>query len=137
MKEYYHCCIAELKQLPDSQIYSFFTDNGPGKEGTFLFKVKLEPQLRPKVGDSLSNPITLENFRIMRDEFTITQIRVTDAGLIRVTDAGLTRITDTGSGDAEQVTHNYFVLPANNPNRISTWTTNTFDDDQTLAQLFR
>lgn len=121
--------------MPDSQIYSFFTDNGPGKEGTFLFKLKLEPQLRPKVGDSLSNPITLENFRVMRDEFTVSLIRVTDTNLIRVTDAGLTRMTD--GGNAEEVTHSYFVLPANNPNRVSTWTRNTFDDDRTLAQLFR
>lgn len=123
--------------MPDSQIYSFFTDNGPGKEGTFLFKVKLEPQLRPKVGDSLANPITLENFRVMRDEFDITTDRITDAGITRITDTGLVRIIAEGIGTVDQVTHNYFVLPANNPNRISTWTRNTFDDDRTLAQLFR
>ncbi len=124
--------------MPDSQIYSFFTDNGPGKEGTFLFKVKLEPQLRPKVGDSLSNPITLENFRIMRDEISIqTETRITDGGFVRITDQGDIRVTGMDEFSSDKVTHNYFVQPANNPNRISTWTTNTFDDDRTLAQLFR
>lgn len=115
-----------------TQIYKVFLDT-PSEP--FLFSFKQEPQLRPKVGDSLTSPLTFQNFRIMRDVFFAVRTRVTDTALTRVTDTGLTRVTD--GKDAEDVTHNYFVLPANNPTRISTWTTNKFDDDQTLRQLFR
>jgi len=116
-----------------TQIYKVFLDT-PSEP--FLFSFKEEPQLRPKVGDSVTSSLTFQNFRIMRDEFIAgSQIRVTDGGLTRVTDDGKTRITD--GKDADEVTHNYFVQAANNPNRISTWTTNKFDDDQTLRQLFR
>jgi len=119
--------------MPDSQIYKVFLDT-PSEP--FLFSFKEAPQLRPEVGDSVTNGLTFENFRVMRDEFTLgAQTRVTDGGLTRVTDSGLTRVTD--GLPAADVTHNYFVQRANNPNRISTWTTNKFDDDQTLRQLFR
>jgi len=120
-----------------TQIYKVFLDT-PSEP--FLFSFKQEPQLRPKVGDSITQPATFQNFRIMRDEFTAGGIvRITDNSLTRVTDSGATRILDGDGGitNAEDVTHNYFVQPANNPNRISTWTTNTFADDQTLRQLFR
>ena len=122
--------------MGDTQIYRVFLDT-PSEP--FLFSFKQSPSLRPKVGDSLTAPLTFENFRIMRDEFAQggELIRITDGLLTRVTDAGLTRVTDGASADPDDVTHDYFVLPANNPNRISTWTTNKFDDDQTLRQLFR
>jgi len=116
-----------------TQLYKVFLDT---PQEPFLFFFKQEPDLRPSVGDSLTSPLTFENFRIMRDEFTVgAQTRITDAGLTRVTDSGLIRVTD--GLPAADVTHNYFVQRANNPNRVSTWTTNKFDDDQTLKQLFR
>lgn len=119
--------------MPDSQLYKVFLDT-PAEP--FLFFFKQAPQLRPTVGDSLTAPLTFENFRIMRDEFVIGALnRATDGGLIRITDSGLIRITDGAT--AAEVTHNYFVQRANNPDRISTWTTNKFSDDQTLRQLFR
>ena len=122
--------------MPDSQIYKVFLDT---PTEPFLFSFKQAPQLRPKVGDSLTDPLSFENFRIMRDEIASTGdlIRITDVVFAtRVTDSGLIRVTDGEATDPDKVTHNYFVLPANNPNRISTWTTNKFDDDQTLRQLF-
>ena len=116
-----------------TQIYKVFLDT---PTEPFLFSFKQEPELRPRIGDSITQPLSFENFRIMRDEFgEISLTRITDGGLIRVTDSGEIRVT-TGDS-ANDVTHNYFVLPANNPNRISTWTTNKFADDQTLRQLFR
>ena len=125
--------------MPDSQVYRFFLDI---PTEPFLFIVKLEPQLRPKVGDSLTDPVTFQNWRIMRDEIPTEPqdaFRVTDAGIQRVTDDGLLRITGDGNirPDADSSTHNYYIQPANNPNRISTWTTNKYADDQTLKQLFR
>jgi len=87
-----------------TQLYKVFLDT---PEEPFLFFFKQEPQLRPKVGDSLTAPLTFQNFRIMRDEFILgAKTRVTDGGLVRVTDSGLLRITD-GTVDAEGVTHNY------------------------------
>jgi len=116
-----------------SQFYKVFLDT---PTEPFLFSFKEAPELRPKVGDSITQPFTFESFRIMRDVFVQgSLIRVTDGGLTRITDAGATRITD--GVQAVDVTHNYFVLPANDPNRISTWTTNKFEQDQTLRQLFR
>ncbi len=115
-----------------TQLYKVFLDT-PSEP--FLFSFKQDPELRPKVGDSITRPLTFTPFRIMRDEFVAFRNRITDSSLTRVTDSGLTRITD-GKGE-DNVTHNYFVQPANNPDRISTWTTNKFADDQTLRQLFR
>jgi len=119
----------------DTQIYKVFLDT-PSEQ--FLYSFKQAPQLRPKVGDSITQPLTFENFRIMRDEFDKQRlIRITDPPtLTRVTDDGRIRVTD-GFPKGDAVTHNYYVLPTNNPNRISTWTTNKFADDQTLRQLFR
>ncbi len=128
--------------LPDSQIYSFFLDQGPGKPGTFLFKKKIEPQLRPKVGDSISIDISAERFTITRDEIPASDqvfFRVTEDGQRRITEDDNFRITDAGlvtASDLENITHNYFVTPSNNPNRIVSWTTNKFAEDQTLKQLF-
>ncbi len=120
--------------MGNTQIYSFFLANSAK---TFLFKVKLEIALRPNLGDSLTDPITLQNFKILRDEFNISgSLRVDDNNLLRVTDDGESRITDSVL-TPDDVTHNYFVTPANNPNRISSYTTAGFANDQTLKQLFR
>ena len=125
----------------DSQIYRFFLDKGPGKPGVLLFTQKLDPQRRPHVGDSMTLGPSFENFRVTRDEFSLeTEIRVTDDNLTRITDDGRTRITGGTASQilsADQVTHNYFLTPANNPQRIVSWTTNTFEFNQTLRQLFQ
>lgn len=128
--------------MPDSQIYSFFIDNGPGVEGTFIAKVRLDPNFRPKVGDSLTLGVTGEDFRVMRDEIPLTAqvlTRITEDGLIRITEDDRNRILEQGSEEeqSENSTHNYFVQPANNPRRISTWTQSGFANDRTLDQLFR
>lgn len=102
----------------------------------FLFEFRKQPQLRPSVGDVLTNPLTFEQFKILRDEFDNSVVRVTDDGRLRITDNGDIRATHIGV-DPDETTHNYFVTPANNPNRIASYTTNKFDDDQTLRQLFR
>lgn len=124
--------------MPDSQVYRFFLDT---PSAPFLFSIRQSPNFRPKVGDSLTDPTTFLNFRVMRDEIPPTpqnSIRITDDNIIRVTDQGDIRVTGVGNVlTPDQVTHLYFVQPANNPNRISTWTSNTFESDQTLKQLFR
>jgi len=123
--------------MTDSQIYRVFLDT---PSAPLLFIFKQAPSLRPKVGDSITRPLSFQNFRIMRDEFVITTalIRVTDTPtLTRVTDSGLIRITDDPQVSGDEVTHNYFVTPSNNPERIASWTTNKFADDQVLRQLFR
>lgn len=118
-----------------TQIYRVFLDNPPTNQ--FLFIIRLEEYARPKVGDSLTDPITQKEFRVMRDEIATTFAnRITDQGDNRVTDQGANRIVVVG-GDAKLNTHNYFVQLANNPQRISTWTRSDFADDQTLRQLFR
>lgn len=125
--------------MQDTQIYSFFLDKGPKKPGIFLFSTKIIKNFRPNLGDSITNPITLETFRVLRDVVSIsteTLTRITDQGDTRVTDSDDIRVTQEGDDPAD-FTHSYFVTPANNPNRISSWTRNTFDDDQTLRQLFR
>ena len=123
--------------MTDSQVYRVFLDT---PSAPLLFTFKQSPALRPKIGDSITRPLTFENFRIMRDEFVTTAglTRVTDIPtLTRVTDSGLVRVTDGTGSSVDEVTHNYFVTPANDPNRISSWTTNKFADDQVLRQLFR
>jgi len=118
-----------------TQVYNFFLDNPPSNQ--FLFTVKLEENFRPNLGDSITDPVTNRSFKVMRDVFTLGGfIRVTDGGLIRVTSDGKIRVT-TQLAAPKFVTHNYFVQPANNPNRVSTWTQSRFADDQTLRQLFR
>jgi len=105
----------------------------------FLFTFEQEIKLRPKVGDVLTQPITLEELKILRDEIPSADqsiIRFTDEGQQRITDDGDIRVTNVGV-DPESVTHNYFVTPANNPNRIASYSSIRFADDQTLKQLFR
>ena len=119
----------------DSINYSFFLDDPPSDP--FLFTIRLNKNFRPSVGDSIADPITLRNFRIMRDEFNFGgAIRITDDDRVRITDDGRIRVTGILS-PSKDVTHNYFIQPANNPQRISTWTTQRFDDDRTLQKLFR
>lgn len=125
--------------MQDTQIYSFFLDKGPNSPAIFLFRTKLIVNFRPTVGDSVTNPLTLQNFRIMRDEIDESQQaqrRVTGTGLVRITDDGLVRIT-IEQIELDKITHSYIVTPANNPNRISSYTTSGFANDQTLKQLFR
>ena len=125
--------------MPNTQIYRFFLDNGPGKEGTFLFARKIDPSLRPSVGDSISIDNSIDRYRITRDEIGLdvqNAVRITGDGRTRITHTGQIRVTGLQE-ELDEVTHNYFVTPANNPNRIVSWTTNTFADDQTLRQLFR
>lgn len=118
-------------------------DNGPYAPGTFLFRRKLQPQLRPKIGDSITIDQTFQNYRITRDEIPESEqvfFRITEGGDRRITEEDANRITDEGQvtqGDLDKVTHNYFITPANNPQRISSWTTNKFEEDQTLKHLFR
>lgn len=117
-----------------TQVYRFFLDNPPSNQ--FLFAIKLEENFRPKIGDSISDPVTLDTFRVMKDEFTFGGfIRITDGGLIRITDDGDVRVT-TNLAAPKFVTHSYFVQPANKASRISTWTRSDFADDRTLDQLY-
>ena len=107
----------------------------------FLFNFESMPVFRPHLGDVLTSPKTLENFKILRDELggtTLVEggVRFTDSGDRRVTSTGGIRVTESGVS-IEDVTHNYFVTPANNPNRISSYSTSGFANDQTLKQLFR
>lgn len=120
--------------MGDTQIYRVFLDNPPSDQ--FLFAFKIDPALRPKVGDSLTNPTTFREFIIIRDEFTSTSAYLSDGGFVLITDDNQVLLTD-GQGQSANVTHNYFVQPANNPQRVVTWTSSRFDDDQTLKQLFR
>ncbi len=105
----------------------------------FLFKFKQDPELRPRKGDVLTEPVTFHQFKILRDELAPddqTIVRITDDITLRITDDGRVRIIQIGK-DPDLVSHSYYVTPANNPRRISSYSTNTFDDDQTLRQLFR
>lgn len=121
-------------RLPDTMNYSFFLDNPPSN--TFLFTVRLNKNFRPSVGDSLTDPLTQREFRVMRDEFAFGGlIRITDDDRIRITDDGTIRVTSQLL-PSKDVTHTYFVLPANKPTRISTWTRTDFANDRTLDKLF-
>lgn len=122
-----------LIKLGNTQIYRFFLDT-PSEP--LLFSVKLNVAFRPNLGDSITDPTSLRNFKVMRDVFVNTILtRVTGDGKTRVTGDGKTRISEVVNPSI--VTHKYFVQPANNPNRISTWTTSRFGNDKTLQQLFR
>ena len=127
--------------MTDTQLYSVFLIRSNTTAGAiFLFKFKQNPKLRPTVGDSIINPATQERFKILRDELNESdekQIRVTDTPLRRrVTDNGDLRVIAFG-GDLDSITHFYYVTPANNPNRISSYVTSRFANDRTLQQLFR
>ena len=137
--------------MPDSQIYRFFRDNGPGVPGTFLFKKKIDAALRLKFGDSISVDILFERYTITRIETPEVPVRPqaatrgTKDGRIRGTSDGSIRITG-GSIQAksaelllllESSTQNYFVTQSNNPNRLVSSTSSRFAENQTLKQLFR
>ena len=109
-------------------------------DAVFLFSFKQTPNLRPHLGDVLTQPITFEQFKILFDEIPLSEqtiFRIVDDGRWRITDDGRRRITQDRGESLDDVTHSYYVTPANNPQRISSYSTNTFDDDQTLRQLFR
>ena len=124
--------------MPDTQLYRFFLDSDTEP---FLFSVRLNVEFKPKIGDSMTDPTTLKNFRVMRFKINAVpqnSFRITDDNISRVTDDGRFRVTGTGAIlNLNSLGRDYFIQPANNPNRISTWTTNTFDDDKVLKQLFR
>ena len=117
----------------DTQIYNFFLDNPPSNQ--FLFKRRLIKNFRPKVGDSISDGLG-RDFRVMRDEVVESgAARVTHSGLVRITHDLRIRIVGAFVANAD-ATHDYFVQPANNPNRVSTWTRIDFEQDRTQDQLF-
>lgn len=129
--------------MPDTQIYSFFLDNGPGIPGTFLFRQKFIVSQRPQLGQIVIKEFTFEEFKVIRDEIPLNlQVfnRILENGDFRITEDSDFRITEEGQEtepDPASTTHNYFITPANDPNRISSWTSNKFEEDQTLQQLFR
>ena len=118
--------------MPDSQIYKVFRDNGPGVPGTFLFKKKIDPALRPKVDDAISVDISFERYTITRIETPEVAVRpqaatrVTNDGRIRGTSVGSIRITG-GNNQAkaaelppkrESSTQNNLVTTSNNPKNL-------------------
>lgn len=118
----------------DSQVYQFFLNDPPSNQ--FLFKLRIIKNFRPKVGDSISDGLG-NDFRVMKD------VVPTESGAARVTHSGLVRITHdlklriVGAFVANQdATHNYFVQPANKPDRVSTWTRSDFANDRTVDQLY-
>lgn len=119
--------------------YSVFLDIQP--EPKFLFSFRQDPLLRPKKGDVLTQPFTFEQLKIIKDEIPTNienSFRVTFDGRQRITDPPNSELRVTGIVlDPDKSTHNYFVTPANNPNRIVSWATSGFANDQTLRQLFR
>ena len=127
--------------MPNSQIYRvFLLRSTKTEDAVFQFAFKQDPLLRPSIGDVITNPKTFGEFKILHDEIPIdetTIFRADDTFMFRITDTGDRRITQEAEKDPADVTHNYFVTPANNVNRISSYSTNTFADDQTLRQLFR
>ena len=123
--------------MPNSQIYRVFLEILP--EPPFLFAFRQDPLRRPKKGDVLTNPLTFEEFKILRDVIPLDKenaFRGTSEGEFRITDTGDFRVTGEVADDDDR-THNYFVTPANNPNRIASWSRSDFEEDQTLQQLFR
>jgi len=118
----------------DTQIYRFFLDNPPSNQ--FLFKLTIVKNFRPKVGDSI-NDLLGNDFRVMRDEIpNVTgAARITHNGFARITHDLRLRIVGAFVAN-EDATHNYYVQPANKPDRVSTWTTSNFANDRTQDQLF-
>jgi len=124
--------------MSNSQIYNVFLDIPSAPK---LFSFKEDPILRPGIGDVITERLTFRQFKILRDEFNKGDdgfTRITHDNDIRITEDGDTRVTsDPFDIDPNTVTHNYFVTPVNNSNRISSWSTAGFANDQTLRQLFR
>ncbi len=117
----------------------FLLTTNTTKGAIFLFNFRKQPQLRPRVGDVLTEPFTFQEFKILIDDILEDNkviFRITDGGKRRITDNGDARVIQFGK-DIENVSHLYYVTPANNPKRISSNITNSFDDDKTLRQLFR
>lgn len=90
----------------------------------------------------MTNPITFGSLKILRDEPLFPKIpeliRITENDNIRITEDDRIRITEgVPPLTVDQVSHNYFGVAPNNPNRIASYATIGFDDDQTLRQLFR
>lgn len=127
-----------LGYLPDSQLYFVYLLKSTNLEDSiFQFSFKQSQLLRPKAGDTITNPLTFQSFKILHDVPNFVEfIRITHDPLTRVTSTGAIRVTGPIS-TSENVSHNYYVTPANNPNRISSYTTSRFANDQTLKQLFR
>ena len=127
--------------MPDSQIYRvFLLKSNKLDDAQFLYSFKQHPNLRPKVGDVLTNPLTLVELKILHDitePLESTIFRLVDTLAERITDEGDTRVTQVATLGPDEVTHNYYVTPANNPQRISSWSRTDFANDQTLKQLFR
>ncbi len=118
----------------------FLLKSNTTKGAVFLFNFTQTPNLRPHLGDVITQPFTFAEFKILIDNIPLpnqTIFRITDDGRRRITDDGRSRIIQEGVGSLDDVTHLFYVTPANNTPRISSYSTNKFDDDQTLRQLFR
>ena len=103
------------------------------------------------IGYSISVDISFERYTITRIETPEVPVRpqaptrTTNDGRIRGTGEGTNRITgDSIQAESsalilllESSTQNYFVTPTNNPNRLVSWTSSRFVENQTLIQLFR
>lgn len=125
--------------MTDSQIYRVYLIKSNNTDNAlFLFNFKQAPNFRPKVGDVLTNPLTLQSFKVLIDEFDESEVtqRITDDLDIRITDDFHVRIVGPDNLPGN-VTHSYYVTPVNNPNRISSYSTSRFSDDQALKQLFK
>lgn len=117
----------------------FLLKSNTTKGAVFLFNFTQTPNLRPHLGDVITQPFTFAEFKILIDDISESQkviFRITDGGKRRITDNGDIRVIQFGQ-EIEGVSHVFYVTPANNPQRISSYSTNKFDDDQTLRQLFR
>ena len=85
--------------MPGSPKYKFFKKKWAGGPGTALFKKKIEPALRPKVGDTISVEISFEGYTITRIGTQEVPVRpqaakrVTNDGRIRGTNECSIRIT--------------------------------------------
>lgn len=124
--------------MPNTQIYNVYLIKKPDRsDAIFQFSFRQDPLQRPIVGVVITNRVTLQNFKIVQDiPNFVAFIRITHDGETRLTSTGAVRVTGPLSTAAE-VSHDYYVTPANNPNRISSYTTAGFANDQTLKQLFR
>lgn len=120
--------------------YTVYLIKGNTAEGAvFLYSFEQKPNLRPHIGDTLIRPFGLTAYKIIRDEGLSTEnvvVRFTSNEDRRVTGDGDVRVTQYGVSPLE-TSHSYYVTPANNPNRISSYITSGFANDQTLKQLFR
>ncbi len=133
-------------ETPDSHNYNvFLLRENTTANAKFLFSFRQDPKQRPTVGDVIINPITFESFKILKDVLPTEGFdRITEEGDVRITEEGDIRIIEVSDvifheivDDPDKISHDFFVTPANNKNRISSFTTAGFSNDQTLKQLFR